>query len=92
MMKQRRHESQHGGAFGSALGAFVVTLVIVKLAWGWLVPAVFAGAAGQGTVSPSLPWPSAAIIAALVATVVFFVRHPRRHARRSPALRRTTGA
>jgi hypothetical protein len=92
-MNHGRHESQHSGAFGGAFGVFVVTLLVAKLAWGWLVPVIFAGAVSQGTVSASLSWASAAIIAALVAALVFFIRHPRRHEHcERPALRGTTGA
>ncbi len=78
-MQHRKRNMNHDGGFGSAIGAFVATLLIAKLAWGWLVPVLFAGALASGAISASLPWSAAALIAVLVAAVVFFIRHPRRH-------------
>jgi hypothetical protein len=50
-----------------------------------LVPSILAGAVEQGTVSATLSWGGAALVGGMVAAVVFFVRHPRRHDhRRNP--------
>ena len=78
-MQHRRNNSNHNGAFGGALGAIILTLFTVKLAWSLLVPNLFAGAVAAGTVSASIPWSSAALIAGCIGATVFFIRHPRRH-------------
>jgi len=79
-MEHRRNNHSHDGAFGGALIAFVLTLLTAKLVWGWLVPTLFAGAVASGAVVAALPWSSAALIAAVVAIVVFAARHQRRRA------------
>ena len=59
----------------------IVVHPAAKLAWGALVPVLLAGAVEQGLVSPSLPWGSAVLIAALAGALLFFWQHPRRHDR-----------
>ncbi|MEE4272005.1 MAG: hypothetical protein V2I67_10035 [Thermoanaerobaculales bacterium] len=78
-MNDSQRDCNHNGAFGGALGASLLTFFAVKLGWGLLVPTLFAGAVAAGTVSASLSWSGAALIAAVVGVAVFAVRHPRRH-------------
>jgi hypothetical protein len=74
----------HGSrVFGVVIGAFVFTLVLFKLTWGWIVPDLFPGALEQGFVSASATW-SAAVKVALVAAVVAGLRGHR--SRRTPLI------
>lgn len=77
-MKHQRRSTHHRGAFGNALGVFLGATLIFKGGWALLVPVLFAEAVEQGTLNTSLPWSSAALIGALIGTLVFFARHERR--------------
>jgi hypothetical protein len=78
-MKHDGYRTQHSGAFGSAVLAFMATALLFKLAWWLLAPAVLAGAVERGAISASLSWGIAALVGAILGTLVFFARHPRRH-------------
>ncbi len=72
----RLSERQHSGAFGTAVLVFLTVLLAGKALWTIMVPLLTPAAA-------ALPWSTAALVALLVAAMVFFVVHPRSHQRQA---------
>jgi hypothetical protein len=51
---------------------FVISVVIFKIVWGWVVPDLFPGAVDQGLISGDLSWLAAVKLAVLVAVLSGF--------------------
>lgn len=47
--------------------AFVISVIVFKFVWGWVVPDLFPGAVTQGLISANLTWLAALKLAILVA-------------------------
>lgn len=60
------------GILALVVGAFVLTLFMVKILWGWTVPGIFPGAVEQGLVARSISWFTAFKIAIFVAVLAGF--------------------
>jgi len=57
------------GVFVIVLVVFVVSLLLVKLLWGWTVPDLFPGAVREGLVAESISWLTALKLALFVAVL-----------------------
>ena len=49
--------------------AFVISVIVFKFVWGWVVPDLFPGAVTQGLISANLTWLAALKLAVLVAVL-----------------------
>jgi len=49
--------------------AFVISVIVFKFVWGWVVPDLFPGAVAQGLISANLTWLAALKLAVLVAVL-----------------------
>ena len=54
-------------ALGSMVGLFVVSLLVFRFVWGWVMPDVLPGAVEQGLVAESLGWSTSAKLALPIA-------------------------
>ena len=54
-------------ALGSMVGLFVVSLLVFRFVWGWVMPDVLPGAVDQGLVAESLSWSTSAKLALPIA-------------------------
>lgn len=54
-------------ALGSMVGLFVVSLLVFRFVWGWVMPDVLPGAVDQGLVAESLGWSTSAKLALPIA-------------------------
>jgi uncharacterized protein YqhQ len=48
---------------------FVISVVLFKIVWGWVVPDLFPGAVDQGLIAADLTWLAAVKLAVLVAVL-----------------------
>ena len=61
-------------AIGIVTICFIVTLLFVKILWGWIVPDLFPGAVAQGLIVGSISWYTAlklAVVTAVLASLPF---------------------
>jgi len=49
--------------------AFIISVIVFKFVWGWVVPDLFPGAVTQGLISANLTWLAALKLAVLVAVL-----------------------
>ena len=56
-------------AIGSMIGLFIVSLLVFRFVWGWVMPDVLPGAVDQGLVAESLSWGVSAKLALPVAVL-----------------------
>ena len=54
---------------GSMVGLFVVSLLVFRFVWGWVMPDVLPGAVEQGLVAESLGWATSAKLALPIAVL-----------------------
>ena len=48
---------------------FIISVIVFKFVWGWVVPDLFPGAVTQGLISANLTWLAALKLAVLVAVL-----------------------
>ena len=48
---------------------FIISVIVFKFVWGWVVPDLFPGAVAQGLISANLTWLAALKLAVLVAVL-----------------------
>ena len=56
-------------AIGSMVGLFLVSLIVFRFVWGWVMPDVLPGAVDQGLVAESLSWSTSAKLALPIAVL-----------------------
>ena len=71
MSRSRRKSAGVGCAagVGSMAGLFLVSLLVFKFVWPWVIPDVLPGAVDQGLVAESLSWSTAAKLALPIAVL-----------------------
>ena len=71
MNSSRRKSAGVGcaAALGSMVGLFLVSLLVFKFVWPWVIPDVLPGAVDQGLVAESLSWSTAAKLALPIAAL-----------------------
>jgi hypothetical protein len=52
--------------------AFVISVIVFKFVWGWVVPDLFPGAVDQGLISKDLTWLASLKLALLMAVISGF--------------------
>ncbi|MBT9149450.1 MAG: hypothetical protein AAGB97_06400 [Dehalococcoidia bacterium] len=68
-MKKRWWVAIASGILASVVGAFVVTLLLIRLLWAWTIPDLFPGAVEQGLIAGSISWYTAFKVAIFVAVM-----------------------
>ena len=71
MNSSRRKSAGVGcaAALGSMVGLFLVSLLVFKFVWPWVIPDVLPGAVDQGLVAESFSWSTAAKLALPIAVL-----------------------
>ena len=77
MEKEIEERVEKGVATGTAIliavaVTFVLSVIVFKFVWGWVVPDLFPGAVGQGLISDDLSWLATIKLAVLVAVLSGF--------------------
>lgn len=57
------------GILSLVVGAFILSLFLVKILWAWTVPDLFPGAVEQGLIAKSISWFTAFKVAIFVAVL-----------------------
>uniref|UniRef100_A0A7C4YF54 Uncharacterized protein n=1 Tax=candidate division WOR-3 bacterium TaxID=2052148 RepID=A0A7C4YF54_UNCW3 len=57
------------GLFIFAIGLFVLSLLILKLLWAWVIPDIFPGAVATGLVAGKISWYTSLKLAILITII-----------------------